>query len=748
MNYIKKNKIYFINITTCILLFLLTLYLNNIFPFGKEIIGKSDTLSQFKPMLYNFIMKIKTGTLLSYTFNNGLGNATIFDYIYYLSSPINLIAILFKNPNTMYLIVILIKIIITSLTITKYTKSKTNNNSYIFICSLSYVFSGWFLTYYHFAPWLDIFMIFPLFQYGLEELLNKNKYHIYIFTLSYMLITNFYLCFSICIYTILYFIIYEILYKKSKEKLKKFKYISLSTLVAFLLSFLYLYILYDIMKKTSLQIDNHLVNNYTVNILDLIKSLFYGNNIFTYEMFGNTFPNINCSILLLFPFIHFFINKNINKRIKIYSFIALIIIILTILIPEIDFIFNGFHSIRGFTYRYSFIITFLYIKLILYDLINTKVINIKEYIISFIIITILYIISFKHIIPSIRIFNITFIISYIIYIFLYNKNKYYKYILFISFLLELLISTYINIPDNVKAQELKPNYRINNVKYRLSEMNVIPEYDNANLYTNSKVTYVFSSITYGQVIDLFKNIGCETLSNSYGKCYPKQDIVNLLLNVKSNNNPFYLEKIYSVNKNIKKTNLKDIDIKYNLETIIHNMTNINTDNLFIKEVLTGTKEDNIYVFNTNHENFLIEVKKEGEKTKIKSLNYKKFVHNTNNTATIYVLNRSRLKDIYNYLSKNQIKYSYYNDNHIKGTINVDKDQLIFTSIPYDKDWEVLLDGKKIKTIKLLNSLLGIETTKGKHTIELTYKTHYLIPALVSIITFILLIIDIIKKRKQ
>ena len=44
-----------------------------------------------------------------------------------------------------------------------------------------------------------------------------------------------------------------------------------------------------------------------------------------------------------------------------------------------------------------------------------------------------------------------------------------------------------------------------------------------------------------------------------------------------------------------------------------------------------------------------------------------------------------------------------------GTINVDKDQLLFTSIPYDKDWIVKIDGKKVKPIELLDCLLGIET---------------------------------------
>ncbi len=207
MNFLKNKKIYFINVVLAILVFLIALYFNKISPFGNMMIGKSDASVQFKPMIYNLIMKMKTGTLLNYSFNNGLGNPTAFDFIYYIASPFNLVALLFNNPNMMYLIVTLTKIAICAITTTFYCKKKTDNYYIIFISTMSYVFSSWFLAYYYYTPWLDVYMIFPLFQYGLEELLDKHKYNIYIFSLAYILSTNFYLAFPVCLYTLLYFII-------------------------------------------------------------------------------------------------------------------------------------------------------------------------------------------------------------------------------------------------------------------------------------------------------------------------------------------------------------------------------------------------------------------------------------------------------------------------------------------------------------------------------------------------------------
>ena len=110
----------------------------------------------------------------------------------------------------MYLSTIIIKLIFATITVTLYIKKKTNNNTLSTIAALSYVFSSWFLAYYYYLPWLDIFLIFPLFQYGLEKLLTEKKCTIYILSLAYAIISNFYLTFPMCIYTIIYFIIYNL----------------------------------------------------------------------------------------------------------------------------------------------------------------------------------------------------------------------------------------------------------------------------------------------------------------------------------------------------------------------------------------------------------------------------------------------------------------------------------------------------------------------------------------------------------
>ena len=751
MKKVKNCKIYFINIVVCIFIFLLILIINKISPFGNHMLGISDAPLQFKPMLYSLIMRIRTGTLLNYTFSNGLGNATMFDFLYYIASPINIIALLFKSPDMMYLSATLIKIIMAAICMTFYTKKKTDNNYTIFISTISYVFCTWFIAYYYYLPWLDIFLIFPLFQYGLEKLLDDHKYYIYILCLSYMIASNLYLCFAVCIYTIIFFIIYELLYKKEtfKKKLLTFDYIALATMFSFLVSFFYLYGWYDSMIKIKLGFNKNVVNAYTVSIMDFLKSFYYANRSFVYTMEGKTFPNIACPTIILISFIYYFFSKE-KKRNKLFVLLSIALCIAIIFIPKLDFIMNAFHKIRGLTYRYSFIISFLMIWLFIRTSDKEKIINKKYLIITIFIVLIGNILLIKAMDSEIFVISTTFILCYLVLIIFYDNNKFYKKLSLMVFLLQILVVSNIYLDKGYEKETPKSiNYNTKTITYRINNLLETEDKDveSLNNYFNNRTTFVYSSMTYSKVIYLFHHLGNTTFDTTYSVMHDNNKIPTLLLNVKSKENDYYLEKIYSVNKEILDTSLDEGNIKYNIESIIFNMTGIK--DIYDKEVLKGKKNGKNYEFKTNKDYYLIDTKNDSGGYNNIAWYYKYFVQEIkygDGTASIYTVNDKKLKEIYDKLKKNQIEYTYYKDNHIKGDINVDKGQMIFTSIPYDKDWIVKVDGKKVDAVELLDSLMGIEVKPGKHKIELEYKTHYFIPALISTVSLIVLIIDYIRKR--
>ena len=745
---LKKIAYYLLNILLVLGIFIGTMIITKTYPFGDFVFGKSDAIVQFKPMLYNFIMAIKTHTISPFSFNNGLGNPIVFDFIYYLASPLNLIALLFNNPDYMYLSCLLLKLSLTAVTITFYAKKKTNNNFLATIICLSYVFSSWFFAYYYYLPWLDIFLIFPLFQYGLEKLLNEHKFNLYIFTLSFTLIANFYLAFPVCLYTLIYFIISELIYKKQtiKEKVQSFNYIFLSTLFSFILISFYIYILYSSFIKTGMGFSGTISTGYTLSILDFIKSLFFGNISFIVDIEGATFPNIALNTMMLISFFYFFINTKITKKDKIFTFVIVLLFIFLFFNPFLNYIANFFHNIRGLTYRYSFIPIFLIILMFIKNANNLEIKDLKKLYFIFPIITILLFINYKNMEFNILVFNIVFILIFLVLLIFYNKNQWYKLLIILVIIVQSTVANSLYFSDKIsKDEELIDDivYKTEPIKYRLNKMdNDNKEYLNKNLYSNDKMTYLLSSMTYNSVVALDSKLGCSTFENTSISCPSNGQIFDMLLNVK---NDYYLEKLYAVNKDILNIDLDDYSVKNSHDYIIEAMTGIK--DIYDKEEIKGIKIDDKYHFKAKNNYYLIDFITNDNKVINEVQTYEEFTSQFD-SFTVYNLNKDKLDEIYQKLSKNQIKYTHYEDSKIEGTINVDKDQVIFTSIPYDSSWQIKVDGKKVKPSVALNCLMVIECSEGKHTISLEYKNNYIIPIIISVISLIIYLGNILYQKKK
>jgi uncharacterized membrane protein YfhO len=103
--------------------------------------------------------------------------------------------------------------------------------------------------------------------------------------------------------------------------------------------------------------------------------------------------------------------------------------------------------------------------------------------------------------------------------------------------------------------------------------------------------------------------------------------------------------------------------------------------------------------------------------------------------------------LYSQLQKNGIaKVTEFEDDYVKFEINNTTDY-IFTSIPYDKNWKVKIDGKVIsmEDIKQTSDALClIEITPGKHIVEFAYKQSSILTGLIisscSLLLFICMII--------
>ncbi len=123
------------------------------------------------------------------------------------------------------------------------------------------------------------------------------------------------------------------------------------------------------------------------------------------------------------------------------------------------------------------------------------------------------------------------------------------------------------------------------------------------------------------------------------------------------------------------------------------------------------------------------------------------------TLYFYGTNESELDSVYNELSQNEMDIETFKDGYLSGYVNsTENNNILFTTIPYDDNWNIYLDGEKAEKIGLIdNTFLGVVVPEGRHYVKMKYVdrwTNYglMISALGFAIMISLFVIEN-KKRK-
>jgi len=88
-----------------------------------------------------------------------------------------------------------------------------------------------------------------------------------------------------------------------------------------------------------------------------------------------------------------------------------------------------------------------------------------------------------------------------------------------------------------------------------------------------------------------------------------------------------------------------------------------------------------------------------------------------------ILNDDVFRRGYEILSASTLNITSLSDTKIEGTINCDRDGLLYTSIPQNGNWTVTVDGKEADISLVGDVMVGVELTEGAHTVCFTYKNN-------------------------
>ena len=116
---------------------------------------------------------------------------------------------------------------------------------------------------------------------------------------------------------------------------------------------------------------------------------------------------------------------------------------------------------------------------------------------------------------------------------------------------------------------------------------------------------------------------------------------------------------------------------------------------------------------------------------------------------LYSLNEKVLQDRIQQTKAQELKLDTFSATHFSGTMTVEEESTVLTTIPYSIGWTVRVDGQPVETFKILDSLLGFSISPGKHSVEYHYTTPYLIEgSMISFASIVFIILILLTRRKK
>lgn len=268
-----------------------------------------------------------------------------------------------------------------------------------------------------------------------------------------------------------------------------------------------------------------------------------------------------------------------------------------------------------------------------------------------------------------------------------------------------------------------------NIKYKITKnektesFEYVKQINNENLFKNK----------YNLELGYISNGYVKKIDNDSANLFDLQDSI---LNQLMENEETYFKEI--TNNNVNLNNMikegdeyqkKDDDSYIELE---YDLSKIDNDNLYFSikssfyrdtpglKIYINDQYFDLYlgankmgILNINREQFNIKDK----------LNIKIYINIDEKinieSCTLKVLDYNKFDECYNILKENQLENIEFKNNKLTGQINVTKKGYLSTSIPYEKEWKVYVDGKEVNT-KEDAEFIVIEVEEGYHNVEIRY----------------------------
>jgi uncharacterized membrane protein YfhO len=231
------------------------------------------------------------------------------------------------------------------------------------LLAVSFSLMSFVINYKSNIMWLDSIILLPLIMLGLEQILDSKRPYLYIVTLSFSIILNYYIGFILCLFTGLFFIYRLSLFEFKKDNLKKlsekiFNFVVASSISGALSAFILL------PSFESVRLNGAVPYSFSDQLrfspLDILPMVF--SNV-TVDTAKGGLPSISCGLLVVILLGLYFLKSKITIRERMTSFIFLILLVFSQSVLGTYLIWHGLTAPNGFPDRNAFIFSFIFVYL-------------------------------------------------------------------------------------------------------------------------------------------------------------------------------------------------------------------------------------------------------------------------------------------------------------------------------------------------------------------------------------------------
>ncbi|MBR6916632.1 MAG: YfhO family protein [Clostridia bacterium] len=349
------------------LLLFLMYFFRGVYPNGEGSVLVLDLNGQYVYFFEALRDIIKNGGSFVYSFRRALGGEFMGIFAYYLASPLSFIVALFPKENiteAIYTLLVL-KCGLCGFTFGFFVhKTRPRAPVANVMFSTMWALCAYAVVMQHNLMWTDNIILLPIVMYGIRKIIREGKMSLYVVSLSFCILSNFYIGYMTCIFSAVYFFLCYASMKREERDPRGVRFhfpkcllrFGLASLCAVCIGAVIIIPTYYSLTfgKTTFS-DPSFAPKMNFDIANALTKLYFG-SYDTVRPEGLPFLYTGMLTLLIAPL--YFICKKIPLREKIVSSVIVVFFGVSMNISTLDLVWHGMQRPNWLNYRYAYMLCF------------------------------------------------------------------------------------------------------------------------------------------------------------------------------------------------------------------------------------------------------------------------------------------------------------------------------------------------------------------------------------------------------